>query len=431
MKIGHLIRAERVRQDMKQVVLAKGICTPSYLSKIERNQIEPSDDIAEMLMERLGMDPEKLQETDEETEIEFEKMLMETYREVMTERDLNFTKEKLEYLKQNVPLFENDSLHFTYSLITFRFNLILRFDSEKLKQEIELLEESSDNFDAYQLYLFQLNKGLYYYNTGNRKMAIQYFELILDKLESLPIGEWEKAEFNYIISVFYMADGHTFNSIDHARRALNFFRENLMMSRVSDCYILIGISYKRSDKFQDALEAYSKAMQISEDFNLPNEKGIIYHNLGTLNSSMGNSKQAIEYYNKSIDHKTDPSEKLITILSLIEEYSKTEKKELVNYWAEKGIALYNQLADENQISYLHHFGLYKSLHSKEGLSVEIAEAAIQHFKDIQNFRYIHKYCISLAEWYYNNRKYKLSSIFYREANRYGYIYRKIENWEDI
>ncbi|WP_224654526.1 tetratricopeptide repeat protein, partial [Escherichia coli] len=78
--------------------------------------------------------------------------------------------------------------------------------------------------------------------------------------------------------------------------------------RVLDCYILIGISYKRSDKFQEALEAYSKALQISEEFNLHNEKGIIYHNIGTLNSAMGKNNQAIEYYKKSIDNKVDPSE---------------------------------------------------------------------------------------------------------------------------
>lgn len=431
MKIGHLIRAERVRQDMKQIVLAKGICTPSYLSKIERNQIEPSDDITEMLMKRLGMDPGKLQENDEEAEREFEKMLMESYREVITTRDVNLTREKLEYLEQNVPLFENNSLHYTYSLIIFRFNMFVRFDSEKLKQEINLLEESIDNFDVYQLYLFRLNKGLFCYNTGNVKMAIHYFELILNKLESLPIAEWEKAEFNFIIAVFYMADGHTFNSIDHARRALNFFRENLMMSRVLDCYILIGISYKRSDKFQEALEAYSKAMQISEEFNLHSEKGIIYHNIGTLNGAMGNSAQAIKHYEKSINNKIEHSEKLITIQCLIEEYSKMNEKSLVRDWADKGIALYHQINDDNQASYFHHFSLYRSLHSKEGLSVEIAEAAIQHFKEIQDFRYIHKYCIALAEWYYYNRKYKLASNYYRDGNRYGYIYRKMEKWEDL
>ena len=103
----------------------------------------------------------------------------------------------------------------------------------------------------------------------------------------------------------------------------------------------------------------------------------------------------------------------------------------VSDWAEKGIALYHQLDDENQISYFHHFSFYQSLHSEHGLSVEIAEAAIQHFKEIQDFRFIHKYCIALAEWYYNNRKYKLASIFYREGIRYGYIYSKKEKWEDI
>ena len=187
---------------------------------------------------------------------------------------MNFTKEKLEYLEQNIPLFENDSLHFTYSLITFRFNLTVRIDSEKLKQEIELLEESSDNFDVYQLYLFQLNKGLFYYNTGNRKMAIHYFELILHKLESLPLGEWEKAEFNYIIAVFYVADGHTFNSIDHARRALNFFRENLMMSRVLDCYILIGITYKRSDNSKTHWKHIQKLCKLAKNLIYIAKKGL-------------------------------------------------------------------------------------------------------------------------------------------------------------
>ena len=56
MKVGHLIRAERIRQEMKQIVLAKGICTPSYLSKIERNLIVPSEDIAQLLFNKLGMD---------------------------------------------------------------------------------------------------------------------------------------------------------------------------------------------------------------------------------------------------------------------------------------------------------------------------------------------------------------------------------------
>lgn len=431
MKIGHLIRAERVRQDMKQIVLAKGICTPSYLSKIERNQIEPSEDITEMLMERLGMDPGKLQKNDEQTELEFKKMLMESYRKVITSRDLELAKERLKYLEENSPWFENDSLHYTYLLILLRFRLIVGKDFNELKKEIEALSHSVDEFDAYQLYLFKMNNALYYYNSGIRKQANSYFEDIMDNLEKIPLSDWEKAEFNYIMSIIYIAEGHIFLAIDYIRKALDFFMENLMMKRVLECYIIIGITRKRTEQFQESLDAYSKAMQICEDFNLHNEKGIIYHNIGSLNSIMGNGEKAIHYYKRSIEDKSEKDDMLISILCLIMEYSKLNEKELVSLWADKGINLFKKLSDERLVSFFHHFNFFKSLHSEQGLSVEIAEAAIQHFKDIQDFRYIHKYCIALAEWYYYNRKYKLSSSYYREANRYGYIYRKVEKWEDI
>ncbi|MCM3743995.1 tetratricopeptide repeat protein [Sporosarcina luteola] len=431
MKIGHLIRAERVRQDMKQIVLAKGICTPSYLSKIERNQIEPSEDITEMLMERLGMDPGKLQENDEETELEFEKMLMESYRLVITSRDMELAKEKIDFLEKNSPWFENDSLHYTYLLILLRFRLIVGKDFNEMEKEIEALSHSVGEFDAYQMYLFKMNNALYYYNSGIQKKATSFFQEIMDNLEKIPLSDWEKAEFHYTISIIYIAEGQIFIAIEYIRKALDFFMGNLMMKRVLECYIIIGITRKRTEQFPEALEAYSKAMQICEEFNLHSEKGIIYHNIGSLNSTLRNSEQAIEYFLKSIESKSENDEMMITIFCLIVEYSKLNMKKNVIHWAEGGINLYHKLNDESLISYFHHFNFYKSLHSEGGLSVEIAELAIQHFKEIQDFRHINKYCIALAEWYYNNRKYKLSSSYYREANRYGYIYNKVEKWEDL
>ena len=143
MKVGHLIRAERIRQEMKQLVLAKGICTPSYLSKIERNLIFPSEDIVTLLFNRLGIDASKLQKNDQQTEIDFEKMLKDTYKEVITNRDENFTKQKLDYLEQQSPLFENQTLYYTYLLVVLRFRIILGGNLDERKKEIEDLEELS------------------------------------------------------------------------------------------------------------------------------------------------------------------------------------------------------------------------------------------------------------------------------------------------
>jgi transcriptional regulator with XRE-family HTH domain len=54
---GHVIKFERIKQKIKQVQLAKDICTPSYLSKIENNSIVPSEEIREKFFKRLGINP--------------------------------------------------------------------------------------------------------------------------------------------------------------------------------------------------------------------------------------------------------------------------------------------------------------------------------------------------------------------------------------
>lgn len=431
MKVGHLIRAERIRQDMKQLVLAKGICTPSYLSKIERNLIFPSEEIVKLLFNRLGIDSSKLEKHDRKIEIDFEKMLEVTYKEVITNRDENFTKQKLEYLEQHSPLFENQNLYYTYLLVLLRFRFILGTNINERKKEIEDLEGLSKDFNLRQMYLYKINKAIYYYSIENRNKSIEYYEDVLSLADNLPLEVWEKAELNYMMGVVYTADGRNFASIEYTRSALDYFRENFSMERVLDCYILIGITRKKSEQFQEALDSYLKAMQICDEFNLHDKKGIVYHNLGTLYGAMSNSEDAIRYYKKSIKYRTEKDSPLISIYCLVVEYSKMNNQQFVNDWCDEGIFLISQLKNNSFTSYYHHFTFFKSLHSERGLSGEITEEAIEYFKSIQDYQYAHKYSIALAEWYYNNRKYKLSSIYYQEANRYGYLYRKIKRWEDL
>ncbi len=431
MKVGHIIRAERIRQAMKQLVLAKGICTPSYLSKIERNLIFPSEDIVMLLLNRLGIDPSKLQNNDKQTEKDFEKMLKDTYKEVITNRDTSVTKQRLAYLEQHSPLFENQALYYTYLLIVLRFRLNLGVNLSERKKDIEDLQGLSEDFNPQQIYLYKLNKAIHYYLTENRNKSIEYFEDVLLLVDDIALEDWEKAELNYMVGLVYTADGRIFASIEYTRYALDYFRENFLMKRVLDCYILIGITRKKSEQFQEALESYTKAKQICDEFNLHNEKGIVYHNLGSLSSIMGNSKEAIHYYKQSIEYKTNEESPLISIFCLVIEYSKMNNRKFVNDWCDEGISLLLQLKDNNLTSYYHHFNIFKSLHSDQGLSERITKDAIEHFKEKQDYQYVHKYSIALAEWYYTNRKYKLSSICYQEANRYDYIYRKIKNWEDL
>ena len=59
---GLLIRQARIRRDWSQEGLCRGICAPSYLSKIEQGKAAPSPEVMELLLRRLGLvwtpDPE-------------------------------------------------------------------------------------------------------------------------------------------------------------------------------------------------------------------------------------------------------------------------------------------------------------------------------------------------------------------------------------
>jgi len=53
---GYLIRRERLARDWSQEGLCRGICTVSYLSKIEQGKAAPSPEIVTLLLQRLGLD---------------------------------------------------------------------------------------------------------------------------------------------------------------------------------------------------------------------------------------------------------------------------------------------------------------------------------------------------------------------------------------
>jgi HTH-type transcriptional regulator, quorum sensing regulator NprR len=56
---GTKIRFERERQEITQSALAYGVCSISYLSKVENGKMEPSPEILALLCKKLNIDMER------------------------------------------------------------------------------------------------------------------------------------------------------------------------------------------------------------------------------------------------------------------------------------------------------------------------------------------------------------------------------------
>ncbi|WP_052329671.1 helix-turn-helix domain-containing protein [Thermicanus aegyptius] len=74
MQIGRLILRRRKELHLTQDALAVGICSTSYLSKIENGQVTPHTEVLSALLKRLGLDPDLARETDKR-EMEFDDQL--------------------------------------------------------------------------------------------------------------------------------------------------------------------------------------------------------------------------------------------------------------------------------------------------------------------------------------------------------------------
>ena len=53
--IGSIIKFNRINQNISQKALSKGICVPSYLSRIENGELIPSEDVISIIFNRLGL----------------------------------------------------------------------------------------------------------------------------------------------------------------------------------------------------------------------------------------------------------------------------------------------------------------------------------------------------------------------------------------
>ncbi len=83
-QIGKIICAKRIEKNWNQEELCRGICAVSYLSKIEKGKAEPSQEIVEQLLERLGI------HVDEEKEKQAEQTAEQAYEYVFSAMNREF-----------------------------------------------------------------------------------------------------------------------------------------------------------------------------------------------------------------------------------------------------------------------------------------------------------------------------------------------------
>lgn len=434
--IGQLIRQERIKQKMKQSTLAEGICSASHLSKIENGTAIPSEEVLQLLLNKLSIEVKELSNQDEDRIIS---SLQAVYKDGILKRNKDEIREYLLQFTGHKMHFQNLHNFYTYNLLMFRLFLILQDKEQDLSPFIDALRTVEDQFDYRQQFIFNINVGLFEYLEYKFNSSLLSLEKNLELTKKAMLEDWELADFHSILGNAYHRNGENFSAVNYVTTALEYYKNHLYFERAMDCYLLLGISYRNLNHFKRARENYSFALKLAADFDLSYYKGMCYHNIGTLYSLEGNSEKALEYYHLSLDMKrleqNHHGSVLVTIHSLIVEYSKQGNSMLVMHWCQKGIDfLKSELSSDRSalpISYRYHFQIYYALHSNgEGLE-HLLKEAIKHFEKIIDLRHIQKYSILLGDHLFQQNKFKSAGESYQKANDVIYKQRNVEKWEDL
>lgn len=393
--------------------LSEGICSVSYLSKIEHGD-KSSEDTIKRLCERLGISYEDVDNQEELDEIN---ELLDEWYKAIRDQNINIVKDIENNITIRLKKIEDPHPLLKYDLYKVRL-LLLERNFDGAYSLLEEVEKFKDIFTTELQYFFFHFKSIYvYYNNEDYEKTLSYLKKAEEILENkLNLSEQESAELYYQLSLNYIYSYKIGKSINYAYRALNIFEKNYNLKRISDCQTLLGICYRRIHNYQQTEYHYRQALKFAELYDDDERRGIIHHNIGFVYSCQGKSKEAIDHLGKSLKYRIniDPKSRCYTLYLLAKEFlniKETNKAQKIIY---EGLSL----AKKHNIkdSYFEFKILDVQINNKDCYESLLRKEAIPFFKKNNKWEHVSEFAEELANYYYDKGQYKSASQYYRLAN---------------
>jgi HTH-type transcriptional regulator, quorum sensing regulator NprR len=410
MKIGSKIKYYRVKKNMTQEELAAGIISVSYLSKIENIQVEPGIDIITLLCEKLDITPELPVDSEVPN-------ICEDYFRTLLYRNIDDSKKLIRELENEVESINHFGLLRLFEIQKIKYFLLLE-DLEAANAQIESLKRERFHFTKVEEYYWHKFNGNFKYLTSDFSSAYENYKLAQKTLNfDVYYYEEEEGDLNYSLSLSTSKLWNTYLSISYAQKALEYYQKKYNMKRCIECHIALGINYGRNREYTKAVSSYSVAKELASTINSKRLLSSCDQNLGHLYSLQENSETAIEHFLYSYKNKESDDKTILNpIFSLVKEYFSAGRYDESKTWLNKGFKIIKDLEIHNSPQ-MFNFRVYNYLLNNYTSDFEefMLQTVIPYYKKKKNKMELSKNLRILAQYYFDDRKYKNSSIYFDRA----------------
>lgn len=414
MMIGSRIKFYRINANLTQLDLCKGVCSPSYLSKVENNNMEPSEDILRLWCEKMKISFNKIRSYDEN---ELDKKVENWYRLLKTDTKIDILKQEYEELNSLFTSLKGSFQALKFQIFTFKY-FIKKEETESIDKLLQDLSKYESTMSEELIFYYYYFSGMGYYVLNRFSEAEERLLQTLEKIQGFnrhsETYHYEMSDIFYYLSLCYGKLHQTHRTKEFALKSLRIADEALDHLKQIKLYVILGINEGRTKNYSNAIEYYQKASKIAKAINHESYRGIIHHNIGYLYSLQNMPIDAIVYYQKSL--KYTPSEQfnrlVTTYFCLAREYRKNKQFDKMKEVIKKGRTILT-----NNPEYEYHF-IMLELQINDSIFKEIqyVKEVIEFFKKKKQWVYVMEYAELLARSLESNFQYKEAVRFYKLVN---------------
>lgn len=264
--IGAKIRRERLKRNYSQEGLCKGICTVSYLSKIEQGQAEPGKELIQLLFQKLEIEYHMEEDFLQEAEVFF----YELYEKLYTYQEMS---SDIEVLQKKKDVYINSPFLLDALLFSAYWKEGL---TEELDPYVSCMEQRQ-----YELYLLlQCTRGFH--------KVEELLRLNSNAFYTTELGIFLCQKGNYVEALGLLLRGYELCAKE------GYVRGMLLAQN------FLGNSYAGLDKKELMLKSYKIAARIAKDLHQDDFMSEIDYNIGATFLEWGNPASAKEHLEKCV-----------------------------------------------------------------------------------------------------------------------------------
>ncbi|CEE02598.1 hypothetical protein BT1A1_2805 [Caldibacillus thermoamylovorans] len=407
--LGSFLKLKRIEKNIRQDDLCRGICTPSYLSRIENNHVVADEEIYILLFERLGIAYDQLLESIEHIDEKIEKW----YDSLLNKEEYEVNIEELKGLS----IIGGGSTSIKFEIVYCRY-LLEHDDLTEVSKVLKNLKQIIKVANNRTFFLYTNVLLLYYIKTN------KFSEAVEAGVELLQLVGYENLANRFELGIFYYNFSLSLKNIYcyeealiYIEKALKIFKDEYLLERALACHIILGTCYNNSRKWDDAIATYRLAERIL--IYLPKEDQnkylyIISNNLGNCYEYQGKYNEAINYYLEAIKYVNDDNKSKIQ-LNLIRTYYLKGDIESARLWLKS-----KQAEEDSRLSekYQIQLKIFETI-TDDNLTIDniinIQKSSINYFLSIKDWKLTVRYSELFANIYESYSHYKQANLLYKLA----------------